>query len=101
MPNAIRFRCLQGLHDVAGAGLRNRGKGYAEAITEFHIVGGLHPELGLDWFCEMLRGLKQRYPHVHLKAFTMVEIGYLANRAKVSIRETLQRPKDAGMDSMP
>lgn len=77
------------------------GKGYAEAITEFHIVGGLHPQLGVDWFCEMLSGLKQRYPQVHLKAFTMVEIGYLAARDKLTIRETLQRLKDAGMDSMP
>ena len=38
------------------------GQGYAEAVTEFHIVGGLHPELTLDWFCEMIRGLKERYP---------------------------------------
>ena len=38
------------------------GKGWNEAITEFHIVGGLHPELNLDWFCQMLRGLKERYP---------------------------------------
>jgi aminodeoxyfutalosine synthase len=49
----------------------------------------------------MLRGLKQRYPQVHLKAFTMVEIGYLAQRDKLTIRETLQRLKEAGMDSMP
>ncbi|MDQ2899742.1 MAG: aminofutalosine synthase MqnE [Acidobacteriota bacterium] len=77
------------------------GVGWSEAVTEFHIVGGLHPELGLDWFCEMLRGLKERFPQVHLKAFTMVEIGYLAKRAKVSIRETLERLRDAGMDSMP
>src|SRR5213592_1984569 len=77
------------------------GKGYAEAVTEFHIVGGLHPELGLDWFCEMLRGLKQRYPQVHLKAFTMVEIAYLARRSRISIRETLQRLRDSGMDSLP
>src|SRR3954469_12361211 len=33
------------------------GQGYAEAVTEFHIVGGLHPELGIDWFCEMISGL--------------------------------------------
>ena len=77
------------------------GRGYAEAVTEFHIVGGLHPELTLDWFCEMLRGLKLRYPDVHLKALTMVEIAYLARRAKISIRETLQRLIDAGLDSMP
>lgn len=77
------------------------GEGYSEAITEFHIVGGLHPTLNLDWYCEMLRGLKQRYPEVHLKAFTMVEIGYFARREKLSVREVLRRLRDAGMDSMP
>ncbi len=77
------------------------GQGYSEAVTEFHIVGGLHPELGIDWFCEMLRGLKVRFPQVHLKALTMVEISYLAQRAKISIRETLQRLIDAGVDSLP
>lgn len=77
------------------------GRGYAEAVTEFHIVGGLHPELSLEWYCQMLRGLKERYPDVHLKAFTMVEIAFLARRAKLSIRETLQRLIDAGVDSLP
>lgn len=77
------------------------GRGYSEAATEFHIVGGLHPELTLDWYCEMLRGLKQRYPDVHLKAFTMVEVAYLAKREKLSLHETLVRLKDAGVDSMP
>jgi aminodeoxyfutalosine synthase len=77
------------------------GKGYSEAVSEFHIVGGLHPELTLDWYCQMLRGLKERFPQVHLKAFTMVEISYLAQRGKISTREVLQRLKDAGMDSMP
>ena len=77
------------------------GEGWSEAVTEFHIVGGLHPELTLDWYCEMLRGLKQRFPEVHLKAFTMVEVAYLAQRAKLSIRETLTRLMDAGVDSLP
>jgi aminodeoxyfutalosine synthase len=77
------------------------GEGWTEAVTEFHIVGGLHPELTLDWYCEMLRGLKQRFPQVHLKAFTMVEIGYLAQRTKISVQEVLERLRDAGMDSLP
>jgi aminodeoxyfutalosine synthase len=77
------------------------GKGYAEAVTEFHIVGGLHPELSLDWFCQMIAGLKERYAGVHLKAFTMVEVAYLAKRAKLSILETLERLKAAGVDSLP
>ena len=77
------------------------GLGWKEAITEFHIVGGLHPELSLDWFCQMLRGLKERYPQIHLKAFTMVEIGYFARREKITVREVLTRLRDAGMDSLP
>lgn len=77
------------------------GVGLTEAVTELHIVGGLHPELSIDWYCEMLRGLKQRYPRVHLKAFTMVEIAYFAKRFKTPIPEVLRRFKEAGMDSMP
>jgi len=77
------------------------GEGWSEAVTEFHIVGGLHPELTLDWYCEMLRGLKERFPRVHLKAFTMVEIAYFAKRFKLSYEEVLRRLKEAGMDSMP
>jgi aminodeoxyfutalosine synthase len=77
------------------------GRGWSEAVSEFHIVGGLHPELTLDWYCQMLAGLKLRFPRVHLKAFTMVEIAYLAQRFKHSIPEVLTRLRDAGMDSMP
>ncbi len=77
------------------------GKGWSDSATEFHIVGGLHPELSLDWFCQMLRGLKERFPQVHLKAFTMVEVAFFARREKISIRQTLERLRDAGMDSLP
>jgi aminodeoxyfutalosine synthase len=77
------------------------GQGWTGSVTEFHIVGGLHPTLTLDWYCEMLRGLKARFPDVHLKAFTMVEIGYFAKRSKLSIRQVLEKLRDAGMDSMP
>jgi aminodeoxyfutalosine synthase len=77
------------------------GEGYSEAVTEFHIVGGLHPELTIDWYCEMLRGLKQRFPKVHIKAFTMVEIGYFMKRSKMTAREVFQKLRDAGMDSLP
>jgi aminodeoxyfutalosine synthase len=75
--------------------------GYVEGATEFHIVGGLHPELTVDWYCDLLRGLKQRFSSVHVKAFTMVEIAYFAKRFKLSVEEVLHRLKDAGMDSMP
>ena len=77
------------------------GIGYSEEVSEFHVVGGLHPELGLDWFAKMFRGLKERFPRVHLKALTMVEIGYLARREGISIQATLERLRDAGVDSLP
>ncbi len=75
--------------------------GYSEAVTEFHIVGGLHPDLPFQYFLDLVSGLKQRFPQVHLKAFTMVEVSYLAKRAKLSIRETLLKLKEAGVDSLP
>jgi len=77
------------------------GSGWSEAVTEFHVVGGLHPEMTLDWYCELFRGLKQRFPRVHLKALTMVEVGYLAERTGITTRETLERLKAAGVDSLP
>ena len=75
--------------------------GYSEAVTEFHIVGGLHPDLPFQYFLDLVSGLKQRFPQVHLKAFTMVEVAYLAKRAKLSIAETLSQLKEAGVDSLP
>ena len=75
--------------------------GYSEAVTEFHIVGGLHPDLPLEYFLDLVRGLKQRFPKVHIKAFTMVEISFLARRSKLTIPETLKKLKEAGVDSMP
>jgi aminodeoxyfutalosine synthase len=75
--------------------------GYSEAVTEFHIVGGLHPDLPFQYFLDLITGLKERFPQVHLKALTMVEIAFLAKRGKLSIAETLQQLKDAGLDSLP
>ncbi|HSA91397.1 MAG TPA: aminofutalosine synthase MqnE [Terriglobales bacterium] len=75
--------------------------GWTDAITEFHIVGGLHPDLPFQYFLDLIRGLRERFPQVHLKAFTMVEVAYLAKRAKLSIRETLEQLKAAGVQSLP
>jgi aminodeoxyfutalosine synthase len=75
--------------------------GYSEAVTEFHIVGGLHPDLPLEYFLDLIRGLKVRFPKVHIKAFTMVEVAYLARRAKLSIHDTLIKLRECGVDSMP
>src|SRR6204780_5292437 len=76
-------------------------QGVCAGATEFHMVGGLHPDLPFQYFLDMMRGLKQRCPGVHLKAFTMVEVGYFSRISKLSIRDTLLALKDAGVDSLP
>lgn len=77
------------------------GTGLTEAVTEFHIVGGLHPDLPFEYFMDLVRGLKVRFPQVHVKAFTMVEVAFFAKRGKMTIGEVLERMKAAGVDSCP
>ena len=80
---------------------RIAGENWTEEVTEFHIVGGLHPDLPFQYYLDLLRGLKQRFPRVHLKAFTAVEIGYYSHMTRLSIREVLEKMKEAGLDSLP
>jgi aminodeoxyfutalosine synthase len=68
---------------------------------EFHIVGGLHPKLRLSYYTDMIRGLKERFPHIHIKALTAVEIAHLARIEKTSEREVLLAMKAAGLTSLP
>jgi aminodeoxyfutalosine synthase len=92
-PGAYTF-ALEEIYERAEQGVR-------EGATEFHIVGGLHPDLSFDHYLEMVRGLKQRCPTVHIKAFTMVEVHYFSRIAKLSIEKVLQKMKEAGVDSCP
>src|SRR3989454_6603895 len=68
---------------------------------EFHIVGGLHPKLKLSYYTDMIRGLRERFPHVHIKALTAVEIAHLARIERVSEREVLLAVREAGLTSLP
>jgi aminodeoxyfutalosine synthase len=70
-------------------------------IREFHIVGGLHPKLNLAYYEDLIRGLKERYPGVEIKALTAVEIAHLARIEKTSVEAVLTRLRAAGLDSMP
>lgn len=92
-PGAYNF-ALDEIYQRAAEGVR-------AGATEFHMVGGLHPDLPFEYFLDMIRGLKQRCPNVHLKAFTMVEVGYFSRIAKLSVREVLTALKEAGVDSLP
>ena len=70
-------------------------------ITELHLVGGVHPKMGLHYFIDLIKKIKKTRPDIHIKAFTAVELEYMCRKAKVSFKKGLQMLKDAGQDSLP
>ncbi len=70
-------------------------------ITEVHMVGGLHPTLKKQWYLDLLHELRALDPDLHIKAFTAIEVRHLAQRIfKMSIRETLETLREAGLGSI-
>lgn len=72
-----------------------------EGATEIHVVGGLHPELPFEFYLELLATVKAVSPALHVKAFTAVEIAYLAELCGLGIPATLEKLKEAGLGSLP
>ncbi len=72
-----------------------------QPVTEVHIVGGVHPKMNLEFFCELLSRIKAHRPDLHLKGFTAVELDYMFRKAKLTIEEGMQKLKDAGLQSLP
>jgi aminodeoxyfutalosine synthase len=82
--------------------IRNRAlEAASQGATEIHIVGGLHPDLPFEFYLTMLTTVRETAPALHIKAFTAVEIDYLARLAGLAIPETLERLKEAGLGSLP
>ncbi len=71
------------------------------ALTELHMVNGLHPDLPFEWYEELLRGWRRVRPQVHLKCFTAVEIHFFADKFSMTYEEVLGRLAAAGLGSMP
>jgi aminodeoxyfutalosine synthase len=106
--NTCTFCSFARMPKEAGGYTRTLEEVFAEAeqargmpTKEFHIVGGLHPKLRLSYYTDMIRGLKQRFPEVHIKALTAVEIAHLARIEKTSERDVLIAMKEAGLTSLP
>jgi aminodeoxyfutalosine synthase len=106
--NTCTFCSFARMPKEEGHYTRSLDEVYAEAeqavgspTREFHIVGGLHPKLRLSYYTDMIRGLKERHPQVHIKALTAVEIAHLARIEKTSEREVLIAMKEAGLTSLP
>jgi aminodeoxyfutalosine synthase len=90
-----------GAYEMSIEDIVNKARSAGKGVREFHIVSGLHPDLPFTWYLDMLGTLKKEFPKVHLKAFTAVEIDYLAKIAGLSLSETLAKLKKAGLGSMP
>lgn len=81
--------------------LQEAAKGAALGISEIHMVGGLNPACDLGYYEDVLAMIKTRFPRIHMKAFTAVEIEYLANLEDLSYEDVLKRLINAGLGSMP
>ncbi|MGQ3683943.1 MAG: aminofutalosine synthase MqnE [Candidatus Loosdrechtia sp.] len=69
--------------------------------TELHIVGGLHPDLPLDFYINIIHEIHENCPGIHIKAFTAVEIDHLSRKANLPVSQTLKILKEAGLSSLP
>jgi len=76
-------------------------EGRAQNATELHIVGGLHPDLPFDFYLRMLRTLRERFPEMHIQAFTAVEIDYFSRITGLPLAEGIRLLKEAGLGSLP
>lgn len=85
------------LDEIEAKALATRG----ERISEIHIVGGLNPDLKLDYYVEMLRRVRRALPGVVIQSFTAVEVDYLARVHDMTVEEVLATLQDAGLDSLP
>ncbi len=65
------------------------------------MQGGLHPDLKIEWYEEMLRAIKSRFPQIWLHCFSAPEITNIAEVSGLTLRDTIARLRDAGLDSIP
>jgi aminodeoxyfutalosine synthase len=72
-----------------------------KAVTEVHIVGGVHPARDLHYYGRMLQKIKEVLPTIHIKAFTAIELDFMVKKAGMDLSEGLAALKKYGLDSIP
>ncbi|KAA6459171.1 dehypoxanthine futalosine cyclase [Acidobacteria bacterium AB60] len=65
------------------------------------MQGGIHPDLKIDWFERLFRGIKERFPQIWLHCLSASEVLAIAEYSELSLRDTIMRLRDAGLDSIP
>jgi cyclic dehypoxanthinyl futalosine synthase len=69
--------------------------------TQILIQGGLNPEIGIEWFEDLFLAIKRKFPMVQLHSLSPPEIEFIARNEGLSVEETLERLREAGLDSLP
>jgi cyclic dehypoxanthinyl futalosine synthase len=68
--------------------------------TQILMQGGLHPDLDLDYYIDLLRSIKKKFP-IHVHGFSPPEITYIAETSGLSVKDALLSLQEAGLDSIP
>ncbi|MCI2236313.1 MAG: aminofutalosine synthase MqnE [Helicobacter sp.] len=76
-------------------------KAVNNGALEIHIVGAHNPKLDLEWYLELFRTIKEKYPQIHIKALTGAEVNFLSKISNKSYQEVLELMVENGVDSMP
>ncbi len=69
--------------------------------TQILMQGGINPDLGIEWFEDVFRAIKEKFPNVAVHSLSAPEIEFLAKKERMSVKEVLERLRDAGLDSLP
>ena len=92
----------EGAYAYSDDEIAHRAKVAADSgATEIHMVGGLHPRWKLSNYTNIIRTVKEAAPHVHVKAFTAVELDWLARKERTTVAEVIVALRDAGLGSFP
>lgn len=72
-----------------------------EPLTEVHIVGGHNPDYPYEFYTNLIRGIRELRPEIHVKAFTAAEYDFFAKRFKIPLDQVFRDFIDAGLGSLP
>jgi aminodeoxyfutalosine synthase len=73
----------------------------SRGVKEVHIVSAHNPDAGLEWYMGIFQKIKERFPHIHIKALTAAEVHFLATEYGLSYEELIDMMVESGVDSMP
>jgi len=73
----------------------------SDRLKEIHMVGGIHPNAPFEYYLDLLKTIREIRPDVHIKAFTAVEIDHLTSISKMSLADTINALKEAGLNMVP